>query len=99
MAEAKEFFSAAKHALQEVKNTQREAVYEAAKMMGDCMLENGLVQLFGLGHGLAFSMELGYRAGGLMPFHQIKMEDLLLRGVVSPEEANQPDSRPHGFSG
>ncbi len=91
MAEAKEFFSAAKHALQEVKNTQREAVYEAAKMMGDCMLENGLVQLFGLGHGLAFSMELGYRAGGLMPFHQIKMEDLLLRGVVSPEEAKQPD--------
>ena len=43
MAEAKEFFSAAKHALEEVKNTQREAVYEAAKMMGDCMLENGLV--------------------------------------------------------
>ena len=45
MAEAKEFFSAAKHALEEVKNTQREPIYQAAKMMGDCMLENGLVQL------------------------------------------------------
>lgn len=34
MAEAKEFFSAAKHALEEVKNTQREAVYEAAENDG-----------------------------------------------------------------
>lgn len=91
MAEAKDLFCAARAALNEVKTSQREAILEAAKMMGDCMLENGIVQLFGMGHGLAFSMELGYRAGGLMPFHQIKMEDLLLRGAVSPEEANQPD--------
>ena len=91
MAEAKEFFAAAEKALEEVRKTQREPILEAAKMMGDCMLENGLVQLFGMGHGVAFSMELGYRAGGLMPFHQIKMEDLLLRGAVAPQDAAAPD--------
>lgn len=91
MAEAKDFFSAAKLALETVKMTQREAIMKAAKMMGDCMQENGLIQLFGLGHGLGFSMELGYRAGGLMPFHQIRTEDLLLRGVIDPQEANDPN--------
>ena len=35
-------------------------------------------------------MELGYRAGGLMPFHKIDARDLVLRGVITEEEFNDP---------
>lgn len=90
MVDANKYFEVAKEYLDKARTTQRDVIHQTAKMMGDCMLENGIVQLFGLGAGRAFSMELGYRAGGLMPFHQINMGDLLLRGVITPEVANDP---------
>lgn len=86
MSKSKDFFEIAKSYIKEVKETQQEPIIEASKMMGDCMDNNGVVQLFGIKHGLAFSMELGYRAGGLMPFHQIKPRDLALRGKINEAE-------------
>lgn len=90
MSKSKDFFEIAKGYIKEVKDSQNQQIIEASKMMGDCMDTNGVVQLFGLGHGLAFSMELGYRAGGLMPFHQINPRDLALRGLINEEELNSP---------
>ncbi len=91
MLTTKDFFKVAKERLAFTKESQRENILAAAKMMGDCMEENGLVQLFGLNHGRAFAMELGYRAGGLMPFHQFNVVDLVMRGVISEDEFHQPD--------
>ena len=91
MSKSKDFFETAKQYITEVKDTQKQPIVEAARMMGDCMDANGVVQLFGLGNGLAFSMELGYRAGGLMPFHQIKPKDLALRGLIQEETLNDPE--------
>ena len=88
MAESKDYFEVIRQALVNAKASQKENILEASRMMGDCMINNGVVQLFGLGHGLAFSMELGFRAGGLIPFHQIRVDELLLNGKVTPEEAN-----------
>lgn len=88
MVTIKEYFEEAKNGIANAKEKQRDNIVETASVMGDCMLSNGVVQLFGLNHGLAFSMELGYRAGGLMPFHQIKTRDLALRGVLSEDEIN-----------
>ncbi len=90
MSKSKEFFDVAKKHLEEIKAMQHDQILQAAKMMGDCMETNGVVQLFGIGHGLAFSMELGYRAGGLMPFHQMKYKDLALRGIISEEQLHDP---------
>lgn len=89
MSTVKDFFVKAINQLESTKEGQRETIEKVAKMMGDCMNEDGIVQLFGIEHGRAFSMELGYRAGGLMPFHQFNTKDLPLRGVVSEEEYKQ----------
>ena len=86
MVSSKDFFEKVIEVIDKVSEAERENIYKAAQMMGDCMDENGVVQLFGLGHGLEFSMELGYRAGGLMPFHKVQTRDLALRGVISEEE-------------
>ncbi|MFV0255070.1 MAG: sugar isomerase domain-containing protein [Erysipelotrichaceae bacterium] len=86
MKTSKDFFEVVKQNLFQVKESQRENIFQAAKMLGDCMGENGVVQLFGVDAGYAFSMELGYRAGGLMPFHIIKNDDLALRGYLSEAE-------------
>ena len=58
MLETKDFFKAAKDRLALVKEADRDVIMQAAKMMGDCMEDNGVVQLFGLDHGIAFAMEL-----------------------------------------
>ncbi len=86
MITIKEYFEKVKHELAKTKEDQRGEIIKAAKMMGDCMENNGVVQLFGINHGLAFSMELGYRAGGLMPFHQFNIKDLALRGFITTNE-------------
>lgn len=86
MVSSKDFFDATIETIEMVAEAEREAIYKAAKMMGDCMDENGVVQLFGLDYGKEFSMELGYRAGGLMPFHRVDARDLALRGVISEAE-------------
>ena len=88
MAGSKDYFQIIRQSLINAKTSQRENILAAAQMMGDCMINKGVVQLFGLGHGIAFSMELGFRAGGLVPFHQLRVQDLLLQGKVTPEEAN-----------
>ena len=85
-----DFYKIANVCISNAKENQRANILKASQIMGDCMLNNGVIQLFGLKEGEAFSMELGYRAGGLMPFHQFKTKDLLLRGVISNEEWMDP---------
>lgn len=86
MSTTKDFFQVAKQYLEKAKETQREPIKNAAVMMANCMETDGIIQLFGIDQGRAFSMELGYRAGGLMPFHQFNTKDLALRGVISEKE-------------
>ena len=90
MVNSKDFFEKVIAIIDEVAEAERETIYAAAKMMGDCMNENGVVQLFGMNHALEFAMELGYRAGGLMPFHKVDARDLALRGVISEAEFKDP---------
>ncbi len=91
MSKTKEFFDVTKSYLLRLVNEEKPQILAAAKMMGDCMNTDGIIQLFGLDHGVAFSMELGYRAGGLMPFHQMRTSDLVLRGVITEAEYTKVD--------
>ncbi len=91
MVNSRDFFDKAIAVIEEVAQAEHDRIVCCAKMMGDCMLENGIVQLFGINHGLAFSMELGYRAGGLMPFHQFNTKDLAMRGVITEEQLHDPN--------
>lgn len=86
MATYHDLFKVGKQYLDEVCATQKDVIKASAQLMGDCMLDNGLIQLFGVNHNHAFTMELFYRAGGLMPYHGFNTRDLVLRGKVSKEE-------------
>ena len=52
------------------------------------MLNDGIIQLFGVNHDRALPMELGFRAGGLVQYHQINIDNAILRGAVNDEYEN-----------
>jgi uncharacterized phosphosugar-binding protein len=80
------FYSCAMSRLELVKKSQRDNISKAAEIFADCMKDNGIIQLVGVDHGRSLAMELGYRAGGLMPFHQFNSKDLALRGELQRED-------------
>ncbi len=80
------FYHSAMTELETVKHQECEHVKQAAKMFAACMADNGIIQLVGVDHGRSLAMELGYRAGGLMPFHQFNAKDLALRGILTKED-------------
>ncbi len=90
MAESKQYLDVLKYYMKRAFMTQKENIINAAKIMGDCMVSGGIIQLVGVNHGREFAMELGYRAGGLMPFHQFNIRDLALRGHISEEILKNP---------
>lgn len=55
---------------------------EVAQSLFSTIQKGGIVQLFGVGPGEEFVNELFFRAGGLSPFHGIKVSDLLTRGMI-----------------
>ena len=67
-------------------DSQLETIQAIARMFGECMDNGGVVQLFGVRHGVEFVNELNYRAGGIAPFHKMNMNDLLIRHMITKEE-------------
>jgi uncharacterized phosphosugar-binding protein len=57
--------------LQEMKKTQAEAIRRAAILVGDTIINGGLVYTFGSGHSQLLSQEVHSRAGGLFPVMQV----------------------------
>lgn len=90
MAEIKDYFDLSKTYLKKAKDTQRDAIKQTAEMVCKTIQNDGLVQLFGLGSGHAFALELGFRAGGLMGFHRIDPLDLAVRGIIDEAELADP---------
>jgi uncharacterized phosphosugar-binding protein len=80
------FYRSAMDKLETVKQQEHDAVKQAAEMFAACMADNGIIQLVGVDHGRSLAMELGYRAGGLMPFHQFNAKDLAVRGILTKED-------------
>jgi uncharacterized phosphosugar-binding protein len=57
--------------LQEVRETQSEAIEEAAQVIAQAIQADHLVYVFGAGHAGILAQELFYRAGGLVPISPI----------------------------
>jgi uncharacterized phosphosugar-binding protein len=57
--------------MQQMKETQGEAISQAAALVGDTIIAGGLVYTFGSGHSQLLSQEVHARAGGLYPVMQI----------------------------
>ena len=77
----KQYFDGLKSHIEHAYDTQLETIKAMAKLFADTAINGGVVQLFGINHGEEFVNELNFRAGGLAPFHGIKLVDLVLNGV------------------
>ncbi|HOU11562.1 MAG TPA: SIS domain-containing protein [Anaerolineae bacterium] len=66
-----DYFEAIINLLQEVRETQREAMERAAVVMADAIQADHLIYAFGPTHAGILAQELFYRAGGLVPINPI----------------------------
>jgi uncharacterized phosphosugar-binding protein len=64
--------------LEEVRTAERAALAQAAEAMASTLEREGMIYVFGCGHSAALSMDIFYRAGGLMLVQPIFAEETLL---------------------
>jgi uncharacterized phosphosugar-binding protein len=70
---------------------------EAVDILAQTIQEGGVVHAFGTGHSEGFAMEMAGRAGGFIPTHALRLNDLILSGAYdrlwlgTPEFERSPD--------
>ena len=72
------YFDLLKARLEEVKTRERRAMEQAAEAMAEALAREGMIYVFGCGHSAALSMDIFYRAGGLILVQPIFAEEVLL---------------------
>lgn len=72
--------------VEEAYDRQADTLRDIAAAFGSCMDSLGVVQLFGVRHGEEFVNELNYRAGGIAPFHALRLRDLVLMEKVDQKD-------------
>ena len=82
---AERYFERLQARLTEVMASERAPLAEAAKAMTDAVADGGMIYIFGCGHSAALSMEVFYRAGGLMLVQPIFDERVLLHRLPVTE--------------
>ena len=90
---AERFFDVLKQKLEVVQSEEGPAIAAAAEALADTLSAGGLVYVFGCGHSAALTMDLFYRAGGLMLIHPIFDERIILdhRPVTETTEWEQKE--------
>lgn len=78
-----EYFSNIISLLKEVDDKEKDNINKAAEMFSETIKNGGLIHVFGSGHSHALSLEISYRAGGLVP---IKAMDEPGRGLYQKVE-------------
>lgn len=79
----KQYFELAKQGIENAYQINHEEMKKVAKCICDCMVNHGVVQLFGVNHGDEVVNELNFRAGGLAPYHGLKPMDLAFKGIIT----------------
>lgn len=74
----REYLNTIEALLENIVNTQQDALEYAASMLADTLCADGLIYLFGCGHSHMLSEEGFYRAGGLGAVHPVLQSDLML---------------------
>ena len=64
--------------LTKIKETQKEKMEEAAKMMAEAIKNDGIIYIFGCGHSHLIALDCFYRAGGLANVSAMLDTDLML---------------------
>jgi len=63
---AERYFEALTAKLDQVRSEEKAAMAQAAEAMADALAGGGIIHVFGCGHSAALSMDIFYRAGGLI---------------------------------
>jgi uncharacterized phosphosugar-binding protein len=72
-----------KELLSLVEKEESQKMKKAARVLAECIQNDGIIHVFGCGHSHMLGEELFYRAGGLAPIKPIFVEDLMLhKGAV-----------------
>ncbi len=82
----KRYFELIKERIKDAYDLQIDKIREVARIFGECVEKGGVIQLFGVRHGEEFVNELNYRAGGLAPFHALRLKDMMLKGLIDQDD-------------
>jgi len=82
----KTYYELIKDRVSDAYEKQKDQIKAVAEMFSSCMENMGVVQLFGVRHGEEFVNELNYRAGGIAPFHGLKLKELVLKELLKQDE-------------
>ncbi|MBQ6492275.1 MAG: sugar isomerase domain-containing protein [Erysipelotrichaceae bacterium] len=82
----KQYFDLIREKVDDAYAKENDRFSQIAAMFGECMENLGVVQLFGVRHGEEFVNELNYRAGGIAPFHGLKLKDLVLKEMIDQKD-------------
>ncbi|MCP8617339.1 SIS domain-containing protein [Salirhabdus salicampi] len=92
------YFEKIKEKITEVQQAESEQLQAAARKVAECILNDGIVHLFGCGHSHILTEEMFYRAGGLVPVHPIFVEPLMLHeGAVRSSSYERKNDYAKGF--
>ena len=84
----KQYFELVKAGIDDAYRQQQDKIEKVSALFGSCMENGGVVQLFGVRHGEEFMNELNYRAGGIAPFHGLKLRDMVLLGLIEQADVD-----------
>ena len=82
----RKYFDLIKQRISDVYDHNAQKMKNVAKLFGECMENQGVVQLVGFKHSEEFVNELYYRAGGIAPYHALKLRDLVLNDKYNQEK-------------
>ena len=90
---AERFFDVLTEKLGTVRSQEGPAIARAAEALADALSAGGMIYVFGCGHSAALSMDLFYRAGGLMLVQPIFDDRIILnhRPVTETTEWEQKE--------
>jgi len=67
-----QYFKKVEELLFDIRDTQKENIYEAGQIIANSIMNDGILQSFGSGHSYAAAIEIADRAGGLIPSKVIR---------------------------
>jgi len=90
---AERFFQVLTEKLEAVRSQEGSAIAKAAEALADTLSAGGMIYVFGCGHSATLSMDLFYRAGGLMLVQPIFDDRIILnyRPVTETTEWEQKE--------
>ncbi|NDO79768.1 hypothetical protein CJP72_02960 [Citrobacter sp. NCU1] len=88
----KEYLNIVNQQLSKIEESESKNIEDAANVISDTLEKDGLIYIFGTGHSQMFSLEMFYRAGGLVPVHpMLEASVAMYTGTKTSEYERVPD--------